>query len=95
MFEVVLTLWTPVERSDDDHVRLMVEDHGRGIPEEEIAHIFDPFYRGTALDQTEGYGIGLSNDKVIITNHGWAIDASSRPGEGTKFSIRIPLGDGT
>lgn len=70
---------------------LVVEDRGRGIPPEELEHVFDPFYRGAAFSRGGGYGIGLSTVRHIITSHGWSIDMDSSPGRGTAVSISIPL----
>ena len=71
---------------------LVVEDRGRGIPPEELEHVFDPFYRGAAFSRGGGYGIGLSTVHHIITSHGWSIHVDSSPGEGTAVSVSIPLG---
>ncbi len=73
---------------------IVVRDHGRGIPEHEVEHIFDPFYRGAAFTKTDGFGIGPSTVHVVITSHGWGIEVASRPGDGTTFTIRIPLSRG-
>jgi len=88
-----IALCARVEGADGPAV-IVVRDHGRGIPEHEVEHIFDPFYRGAAFTKTDGFGIGLSTVHVVITSHGWVIGVTSRPGEGTTFTIRIPLSRG-
>jgi signal transduction histidine kinase len=60
--------------------RLVVEDTGRGIREEELSSIFQRYYRG---EQSQGEGIGLSLVKRICDRYGWQIELSSREGQGT------------
>lgn len=76
---------------DDGDIHITIEDTGPGIPEEEINHIFDPFYRGTGSRREHGSGLGLSIVKSVVAAHGWKIDAFSTPGKGTIFHIRIKL----
>ncbi len=74
----------------NSEILITIEDTGPGIPKDEIKFIFDPFYRGTSSGREQGFGLGLSTVKSIINAHGWEIEASSKPGEGTKFTIHIP-----
>jgi signal transduction histidine kinase len=71
------------------HARLVVEDHGVGIPSENLAHIFDPFF--TTKDVGQGTGLGLSIAYGIVQDHGGWIEVSSTPGEGSRFSVYLPL----
>lgn len=73
-------------------VDVRVADHGPGIPPDEQAHIFEPFYRGRrALQaQTHGTGLGLSLVKGIVEAHEGSIKLESEPGKGTVFTVRIP-----
>ena len=84
-------------RAEDDSIELVVEDTGRGIPEQYLPHIFDRFYRvpgsGTAPAPDQGLGLGLSFVAWIVKAHDGAIDVESKPGQGTRFRIRIPAGD--
>jgi signal transduction histidine kinase len=73
----------------DNEIHLIIRDTGKGIPGEEIEHIFDPFFRGKTLHKSKGFGLGLSIVKSIFTAHGWDIRVSSTPGEGTTFFIMI------
>jgi signal transduction histidine kinase len=69
---------------------LEVTDHGLGIAEEDIPHIFDRFYRADASrnkDKNESYGLGLSIAKSIIELHKGSIEVKSRVGKGTTFSV--------
>jgi two-component system NtrC family sensor kinase len=71
------------------HARLVVEDHGIGIPAENLAHIFDPFF--TTKDVGKGTGLGLSIAYGIVQDHAGWIEVSSTPGEGSHFFVYLPL----
>ena len=81
-------------RTDDrDTVRLSVQDHGIGIPARDLDRIFERFYRvdhGRSRD-TGGTGLGLSIVRHVANNHqGW-VDVESREGEGSTFSLVLPI----
>ena len=88
--ETCITLTT---RCIDGQVRIDVCDQGIGIEPEECAHIFDKFYRGRRGDQHDvrGTGLGLALTKAVIEAHNGTIEVTSTPGEGSCFSLRIPL----
>ena len=73
-------------------VRITIEDHGPGIPSEELPHIFEPFYRGAhAISrQVHGNGLGLALVKQIVTAHGGDVSVSTHPGAGSAFTICLP-----
>jgi len=79
---------------DKRHAFLSIADNGIGIDKSGIPHIFDRFYR---IDQSRskgkvpGFGLGLSMAKKIVDLHNGSIDASSLPGKGTTFTIKLPL----
>jgi signal transduction histidine kinase len=79
-----------------DHGRTMVEirvaDRGPGIPQDEQAQIFDPFFRGqrAVQDQVHGTGLGLNLVKKIVEAHGGTIRVKSEPMKGAEFIVRIP-----
>ncbi len=75
-----------------DEVEIVVEDSGRGIPEEHVERIFDPFF--TTKDPDEGTGLGLMISHQIVADHGGAIGVCSRVGEGSRFTVRLPVTDG-
>ena len=79
--------------SDNSFMYLTVSDSGVGIPEEAYDHIFERFYR---VDKSHsrhigGTGLGLAITKRAILMHGGLIKVTSKEGEGSTFSVRIPL----
>jgi two-component system sensor histidine kinase CpxA len=78
---------------DDEHAELLVADQGPGVPPDEVAHIFDPFYqvdRARSPDQ-RGKGIGLAIAAGVVHRHGGDIKAINRPEGGLEVRIRLPL----
>ncbi|MDZ4092929.1 MAG: HAMP domain-containing sensor histidine kinase [Arthrobacter sp.] len=76
--------------NDGDDAVLTVADTGPGIPAEELPHIFDRLWRGSAAEHVSGSGIGLALVREIVTSHGGTVRAASAPGEGTAISLRLP-----
>ena len=76
---------------DTTYYCLTVSDQGSGIDQENLEHIFEPFF--TTKGVGEGTGLGLSISYGIIKEHGGWIDVESVPGEGTCFSVYIPVED--
>jgi signal transduction histidine kinase len=66
-----------------------VRDTGQGIPEEYLSRIFDPFF--TTKAEGQGTGIGLAVCTQIILAHGGSITVQSQLGEGSTFTVRLPL----
>lgn len=77
---------------EDKHIKIIVEDNGSGIKEEDIPHIFERFYRtDVSRDRkTGGTGLGLSITKTLVEAHGGSIHVESKFGIGTIFTILIP-----
>lgn len=75
--------------NDHDCVKIRISDTGCGIPEENLSKIFDPFF---STKGHKGTGLGLSVSYGIIENHGGHIEVESRLGEGTTFTITLPIG---
>lgn len=70
---------------------IKVSDEGMGIPQSDIAHIFERFYRSDkSRSQADGYGLGLSIAKKIIETHNGSIQVSSVLEKGTTFTIQLP-----
>jgi two-component system, NtrC family, sensor kinase len=76
-------------RHDGDFVVIEVEDNGSGIPAAVLEKIFDPFFTTKKVGQ--GTGLGLSIAYGLIQKHHGSIDVKSRPGKGTRFTIRLPV----
>ena len=72
-----------------DYIELSFTDTGSGIPEQELGHIFDPFY--TTKDPGKGTGLGLSICFRIVEGLGGSIRAKSALGKGTTITIEIPI----
>ncbi len=77
----------------DGGIRVEVRDTGRGIAPEDIPHLFERFWRGDSsrARSTGGAGLGLSICKAIVDSHGGEIEISSRLGQGTCVTVRLPL----
>lgn len=72
---------------------LTVEDTGIGIPEDQLPHIFDRFYRvrSNRSSKVQGLGLGLSFVAWIVKVHQGSIDVDSTPGKGSRFLVTLPL----
>jgi signal transduction histidine kinase len=76
---------------DDHRIAIHIQDNGIGIPEEELPHIFERFYRVPAHQETsKGTGLGLSIVKSIVEQHHGEIVVESEPQQGTTFTITLP-----
>jgi signal transduction histidine kinase len=82
----------------EGRARLTISDNGPGIPQEDLPHIFERFYRGeksrTRSRDGKGFGLGLSIAYWIVRNHGGQIEVSSREPNGTTFCVWLPLAEG-
>lgn len=75
---------------DGRGLMLTVDDHGPGVPEAELAAIFDPFRRGAHEQEGNGYGLGLAIARRAIEAHGGMIQAANRPEGGLRVTIELP-----
>jgi PAS domain S-box-containing protein len=76
----------------DDYLAVRVSDTGYGIPKESLAKIFDRFYRvHRPGKEIKGTGLGLAIVSKIVAGHGGRIEVESEPGQGTTFSVLLPL----
>lgn len=84
---------TVAAQPDGDHVLLTVTDTGLGIPAADLPHIFDEFRQVDRNDRKrEGSGLGLAIARKSVQMLGGQIDVTSREGEGSTFSVRLPVG---
>ena len=76
----------------DDEIIISVRDNGVGIAPEDIPRIFDRLYRGDKSRSRRGLGLGLSLVQAVIHAHKGHIEVQSRLGEGSCFTVCLPLG---
>ncbi len=77
-----------IEKTEEDSVAVSITDDGVGIPEDEIAHIFDPFF---TTKKGAGTGLGLSITYGIVQKLGGQITVKSKVGQGTCFTVTLPM----
>jgi signal transduction histidine kinase len=78
---------TPVREGDRAHACIEVIDEGPGIPANMVDHIFQPFFTTKAT----GTGLGLAVVKRIVDAHRGDVAFRSAPGQGTTFTVRLPI----
>jgi signal transduction histidine kinase len=78
-------------RSENGDAVISVSDRGEGIPASDLPHIFERFHRGRNVQKIPGTGIGLAGVHRIVDLHKGSISVDSRVGEGTTFTIRLPI----
>jgi len=74
-------------------VTVAVSDAGPGIPADEVAHVFERFYRGRAARAkgTRGFGLGLAISRTVVEKHGGQLSVESQAGDGATFRVRFPV----
>jgi signal transduction histidine kinase len=80
--------------SINQQARIIISDTGRGIPPEDLEHIFERFYRGEksrTRSKDSGFGLGLSIAYWIVRAHNGHIEVASQEGSGTTFTVWLPL----
>ena len=83
--EIIISTRNP----DDETIRIEISDNGIGIPEDDIPHIFEPFF--STKHDTSGIGLGLAIVHGIVKSHNGKIEVKSDLGKGTTISITLPL----
>jgi signal transduction histidine kinase len=74
-------------------VRVVIQDQGRGMTSEQLGQLFQPFQRATQRGQpaVDGVGLGLAFVRMVVERHGGTVTCVSRPGEGSTFTVVLPL----
>ncbi|HVU13176.1 MAG TPA: PAS domain S-box protein [Phototrophicaceae bacterium] len=75
----------------DNQAAIRISDQGLGIPEEDQKHLFEPFHRAKNVREISGTGLGLPIVKRAVDAHGGTISVNSHEGEGTTFTVNLPL----
>lgn len=79
-----------VRRGGQEDAVVEVQDHGQGIPAEDLPHIFERFHRATNVGSVRGTGIGLWGARQIVMQHGGQIAIDSAVGRGTTVVVSLP-----
>lgn len=87
--EIVVRIWR--EPDAGGWAVLSVSDPGVGIPRDDLVRLFERFHRGHNVRNIRGTGIGLSGVKRIVEQHGGTVEAVSIEGQGSTFTVRLPL----
>lgn len=77
-------------RRDSGSAVITVSDHGIGIPDSDVTRVFQPFHRGQNVGSRSGSGLGLPIVKQSVDALGGEIHLTTRVGQGTTFTVRIP-----
>lgn len=87
------TVKISVRSNGNGQAQIVVEDHGMGIAQEELAQIFERFQRGdpSRNRETGGFGLGLAIAKALVEAYGGTIRASSVVGQGTRMTVELPI----
>ncbi len=83
-----------IAMTDGERVEIQIEDNGIGFDVAHVDQIFQPFHRLHGRREYEGYGIGLAICQKIVERHHGQITAQSKPGEGSRFIITLPVTQG-
>jgi two-component system, OmpR family, sensor kinase len=71
-----------------------VSDHGIGIPQSDLGRLFERYHRGSNVSGIVGTGVGLYLVKMAVDMHGGQVEVESREGEGSRFTVRLPIRHG-
>lgn len=77
-------------RRRDGQVIITISDTGPGMPADVLPHVFERFYRGSAVSNRHGTGIGLAVVSELVAAHGGRVSAASPPGRGATFTVVLP-----
>jgi len=87
------TIEVAVARNNGGPAQVTFQDHGPGIPPQDLPHVFERFYRGdrSRTRATGGFGLGLAIAKALVEAYGGTISAESELGRGTRMTVELPL----
>jgi PAS domain S-box-containing protein len=88
--EIVVRVWREHDPSGA-WAMLDVRDEGMGIPAADLPYLFEHFRRGRNVASIKGTGIGLTGVRLIVEQHGGTVDVQSEEGQGSTFTVRLPL----
>ncbi len=88
--DIYVRTWALEDAEGQQRVAVSVRDTGTGIPPDKVSRVFDPFF--TTKPVGEGTGLGLSVSHGIVSKHGGIIRVESRMGEGSTFTVELPIG---
>jgi signal transduction histidine kinase len=80
-------------RSSADHFEISIRDNEMGISKTNLNRVFDPFFTTKDVGKGTGQGLALAHN-IIMNQHKGFIDVDLKPGEGTCFTIYLPVGNG-
>jgi len=83
-------IYTNISLNEDNRLEIIIKDNGYGIPEQDLKHLFNPFYRGENASGTQGSGLGLHIVKNAVDKLNGLINVDSQIGVGTTFTIILP-----
>ena len=83
------TITITTEVAGNEHIKIRIRDNGKGINEQDLPRIFEPFY--TTKSVGKGTGLGLAISYSIVQQHNGSIDVRSERGVGTEFIVRLPI----
>jgi PAS domain S-box-containing protein len=87
---ITIGLFSQISLKPGEYVRLSIRDEGRGIPEDDLPRIFDPYFTKKEMGYQKGTGLGLSICYSIVKEHEGLITVESEEGKGTCFTIYLP-----
>jgi two-component system, OmpR family, sensor kinase len=76
---------------ESQQVVVTIQDRGIGIPQKDLDHVFGRYNRGSNVSGIVGTGVGLYLVKIVIDLHGGSIAVESKEGEGSRFTVRLPM----
>jgi signal transduction histidine kinase len=86
-------VWIVIRRATDGRIELVVEDEGVGVPENELATIFDKFTQSSKTKTgAGGTGLGLAISREIVEAHNGTVRAENRQPNGARFIVALPAG---